>query len=144
MKTAESTVKNLIQLSPVPINFITLFFGFCGEYCYRGPYTGHPHINIDNSLQEHESLAVLAHEIGHAICGAKNCYCLKNPDRAIREFHAHKWSLKWMLKNKQAIALRWELQCIKGTLKRNDYYHDAAKQIKKTRLWRKCVKYVGL
>jgi len=141
-------IETLKRLSPVPIEFVDEMrcFGFCGMFWDDGVSSiGHPFIEIDNNLENHQKIATLIHEISHAICSGKNCKCVKiyekNP--ALAEIHAYKYELKWLLKHKQKGALKYEIEQIELHIKnRSDHYVEAAKHIMKLKLWQKCLDYV--
>ena len=107
---------------------------------------GHPYIEILNSLKKHREIAVLIHEIAHAICNEKNCKCLKvyekNP--VLTEIHAFKYTLRWLLKHQQKKALKFELKRIESYIEyRSDHYVDVAKHLMKLKLWQKCLNFVN-
>lgn len=136
----------LKRLSPVPIEFVAPKLDCFAQYC-----GGNKNINlfkrieIDKTLKSHESIAILAHEIAHALHDAKNCDCMKNPNHKYREIHAHKDSLKFLLKHKQKKALKWLIERIKEhTIEGawNNEAQPAAERIMKLKLWQKCLDYV--
>ena len=141
-------IEMLKRLSPVPIEFVDemIDWGYSGMFWdEKGSLVGHPYIEILDSLEEHEKIAVLAHEIGHAICKEKNCECFKvykkNP--ALVEIHAYKYDLNWLLKHKQKRALKYEIRQLELHVEnRSDHYTEAAKHIMKLKLWQKCLDYV--
>ena len=137
-------LKKLKQLSPVPVKFVHDTDVFLGRYCDRGKYEEYPCIKIINCLDNHEKIAVLTHEIGHALCYKKGCECTASYDDYIkREIHAFKYSLNWLLKNEQKESLHWSIMSIKAFLNRYDHYAKVAEHIMKLKLWQKCLDYVG-
>ena len=141
-------IEMLKRLSPVPIRFVDEMEcqGYDGMFWfYEGSSFGHPYIDILDSLEEHDKIATLIHEIAHAICNEKDCECYKvykeNP--ALTEIHAFGYELKWLLKHKQKRALKFELKRIESYIVyRSDHYVDVAKHIMKLKLWQKCLDYV--
>ena len=138
----------LKRLSPVPIEFVDEMqcWGYDGMFWYKNSTLGHPYIELLDSLKEHEKIATLAHEIGHALCNEKNCKCLKiyekNP--VLTEIHAFKCELKWLLKHKQKEALKYEIRGLKSYIEnRSDHYVDVAKRIMKLKLWQKCLNFIN-
>lgn len=142
-------IKQLIQLSPVPVEFVHEMDNpnFIGVY-YQGKikgYTGKACIEILDELDNCQKVAVLVHEIAHANCDVKNCKCMKNMDHTEREIHANKFVLSWLLKHKQKEALKREINGL--TQQANGctnykYYIKAAKHVMGLKLWQKCLDYV--
>ena len=140
-------IEMLKRLSPVPIKFVDEMrhWGYDGMFWYGNFSPGHPYIEILNDLEKHIKIAVLIHEIAHAMCNEKNCKCLKMYEKnpALAEIHAFKYTLKWLLEHKQKRALRYELKVIESYIEnRSDHYVDVAKHIMKLKLWQKCLNYV--
>lgn len=113
-------LEKMIQLSPVPVRFIrkSIFWRLrlsprAGQYCHRGIDANHPHIEVVDRLSYDAKLAVLAHEIGHAICDKRDCDCMTYDDDTMTEIHACRFALKWLLGLKQGEALRWSRRCIR-------------------------------
>ena len=138
----------LKQLSPVPIEFVDEMecWGYSGMYWGETSSIGHPYIEISNGLENHQKIATLIHEIGHALCDEKKCQCVKtykeNPKLA--EIHAYKYELKWLLEHKQKRALKYEMECIESCVEcRLDHYVVATKHIMELKLWQKCLDYVN-
>ena len=100
-------------------------------------------IKILNTLNNNEKLACLLHEIGHANCDKTNCKCRHPFDRVKSETHAFEHTLKWLLKNKQKKVLRLEIKHIEELLDIEGCYSEAAKYVMDSKLWRKCLKYIG-
>ena len=141
-------IEQLIQLSPVPVEFVdTIDNGlFAGMYYHTKKHTGkEAYIEILNRLDDCEKIRTLIHEIAHANCGAKNCKCMKNPDHTKREIHANRFVLSWLLKHKQKEALKEEMEQLTQQANGNTcraYYEKAAKHIIKLKLWHKCLDYI--
>lgn len=140
-------IEQLIQLSPVPVEFVDTLNNshFAGAYYHAKEYAGKPRIKIVNELDNNEKMVTLIHEIAHAKCDAKGCKCMKNPDRTVREYHANKFTLTWLLKHKQKELLKQEMDVIIGQangLSNYEYYVEAAKHIMKLKLWHKCLNYI--
>ena len=141
-------IEMLKRLSPVPIKFVDEMqcWGYDGMFWYRNSSPGHPYIEILNGLEKHREIAVLIHEIAHAMCNEKNCKCLKvyekNP--VLTEIHAFKYTLRWLLKHQQKEALKYELKCIKSYITyRSDHYVNVAKHLMKLKLWQKCLDFIN-
>ena len=139
-------IEVLKRLSPVPIVFIEPKQDCFAQYCSGNESMNlFKRIEIDKTLKPYENIAILAHEIAHALHDVKDCKCMKNSDHTEREIHAHKDSLRFLLKHKQKKALKWLVERIKEHTAGN-YYHDeaqpAAKHIMKLKLWQKCLDYV--
>ena len=141
---------DLIKTSHIPIRFIEMENDFYGCYYHRGKFFSYdkeldiPRIEIRDSLKNYQKIATIIHEKAHSICDKKNCSCLKNPNRKYREIHAYIYELKWLLKYKQKKGLRWLInRLIDYADDNSDYYSKAAQHIIKTKLWQKCLKYIG-
>lgn len=133
-------IKQLIQLSPVPVEFVHNTNAYLGRYYdYVCNYKEYPCIKIIDCLDNHKKIAVLAHEIGHAICHEKHCGCKWGFEA---EVHAFEYSLKWLLENKQRKSLRWSIESIKTFLNRYDHYTQVAEHIMKSKLWQNCIFYL--
>ena len=147
----DTTLNMLIRLSPVSVNFVSANkIGLSpngiriGVYCYCNSLKLkiEPYIEILNSLSKYKKINTLLHEIGHAKCDKEKCPCMKLDDYIEGEIHAYKYTLEWLLKNKQKKALKIEIEHIEDHLGRTDYYCEAAKHIMKLKLWQKCLDYV--
>lgn len=146
----ESGIDYVISLSSVPISFVgEIGVSKDGEIvigrCY---YTGNlfdsklqSHIEIRNDLGEHEKIACLLHEISHIKCYKKKCECSKPINKLKAEIHAFTYTLKWLLKYKHKKALKIEMQLIQSYSK--GLYYEVAKHIIKSKLWKKCMKYIS-
>ena len=134
-------IEMLTQLSPVPVLFrSTKGEGGLGTY-FSGPNA--PYIVISNSLREHrEIIAVLVHEIGHAICDEKECKCMNQTDKTLAETHAYKFELSWLLKHKRTEELNIAMGTIDHALHQSGYCGDAAKHIMRLKLWQRCLDYL--
>ena len=86
-------------------------------------------------------MGVLAHEIGHALCHKRHCNCFINGDKALRELHAMRFSLRFMLRYKLTAALRQEIKSLSGKYK-NDHFRKATKLIKKEKIWRESLRFI--
>ncbi len=95
-------------------------------------------IQIENGLSVHKQLAVLEHEKGHAVCHINKCRCMRGnitqKKRILREVHAELYALKQLLLYKNIAALNLRMLMIKEHVYRG--------KVMKTRLWRKCQRYV--
>ena len=138
----------LIESSPVPVKFVGTMntSDVCGTYFhFSKSEMGKARIEIDNQLSDGLKIGTLIHEIGHAVCGAKGCECLENPDHAEREIHTNKFLLKWLLKHKQKKILKMEIKSIIRQANGNacrKYYDKAAKHTMGLKLWQKCLDYI--
>ena len=139
-------IEMLKRLSPVSIIFTEPEQGCFAYYCNENESMNLlKRIEIDKTLKPHENIAILAHEIAHALHDVKNCKCMKNPDYVEREIHAHKDSLRFLLKHKQKKALKWLIKIIREHSNEGCYNNEAqpaAKHIMKLKLWQKCLDYV--
>ena len=70
------------------------------------PFSGR-RIEISKTLSQVQRIVILSHEIGHALCSEKKCKCFENLDITEREIHAHKYSLRLLLKHEQKEPLKW-------------------------------------
>ncbi|MCK5611627.1 hypothetical protein KAR91_57685 [Candidatus Pacearchaeota archaeon] len=141
------TLDNIIQLSPVPVRFVNdILSGSNGFYSHNEnfDFDANHHIGIKDDLKDYQKIAVLIHEIGHAKCDKKNCDCMKNPNHKYREIHAYMYELKWLLKHNQREGLNWIVNKLIDIANwEPGYYTEAAKHIMKTKLWQKCLRYIG-
>jgi hypothetical protein len=73
-----SALEQLIELSPCKVEFVpqVCFSRPCTEGCYWWSYSTPAYfIKIRETATEDEKVCILAHEIGHAMCDAKDCKC---------------------------------------------------------------------
>jgi len=138
-------IETLKRLSPVPIEFVYPKVGVIGEYFWGDDKTTpflNKRIEVDKTLKKHEHIAVLSHEIAHALCDVKNCNCRES--KILEEIHAHKYSLNLLLKHEQKASLKWLLMKIEEHLNCSHFSPaiEAAKHIMKLKLWQKCLDYV--
>lgn len=143
-------LSELVKTSPVSVNFVSevsilpsttnaiTIGGFLSKHDGRAKAC----IEVLNSLSEHQKIATLLHEIGHAKCSKKKCKC-RTTQSAEGEIHANEYTLSWLLKNKHKKILKIAMRHIKDNSDRTDYYGEAAKCIMDSKLWQKCLKYVG-
>ena len=136
-------IETLKRLSPVPINFKKM--NSMGLYHHINIFMSYSsHIEISNSLGKYRRMSVLAHEVGHAQCDAKNCNCMINRNNhTLAEMHAFKFALNWLLKHKQKRALKVTINNINMCAGDPDHYAKAAKHIMKLKLWQKCLNFVN-
>ena len=138
-------IEMLKQLSPVPITVMALEYPKdLGVFYWGGeiaPFSGR-RIEISELLSQPQHIVVLSHEVGHALCLAKNCKCFNNPNIIKREIHAHKYTLRLLLKHKQKEALKWAVEDIKNRSYYQDGFEKILKHLVKLKLWQKCLDYV--
>ena len=139
-------LKELEQLSPVPVTTTTIEHPDDLGVFYWGnskaPFSGR-RIEISNRLSQSQHIAVMAHEVGHALCYDKRCKCFDNPNIVERETHAHKYALKFLLKHEQKKALKWMIEDIKERSNHDNHiFRMALKHIMKLKLWQKCLDYI--
>ena len=96
-------------------------------------------IEIDKNINKYKKLAVLAHEIGHAICFQNNCKCVTEKSNYIAEFHANYFALNWLKENKCKKSLKWLINLINQQQHDYDVHGEAARKIKRTKLYRDCL-----
>ncbi len=139
----------LIKTSPASVNFVSEIniSGTTGAVTIGGflpKNDGRPKacIEVLGSLSKYQKIATLLHEIGHAKCSKEKCKC-RLAHSAEGEIHANKYALNWLLKNKRKKMLRMEMGHIEDNSDRTDYYGEAAKHIMESKLWQKCLKYIG-
>jgi hypothetical protein len=113
------------------------------------PYTNPnfvPSIQITMSLDEHERIAVFAHELGHAVHYRDHCECYTKydgHDRFLAEIHAYRFGLKFMLKHELTDALRYEYDCMKkGYYSMEASYKKVIDKIRTERIWREVKRYL--
>lgn len=138
-------IEQLIQLSPVPVEFTDTMSVFAGTYWSIEDCSDKPRIEIANDLTNSQKTTTLIHEIGHALCDNKSCECMKNPDHTKREIHANKFTLSRLMKYKLKEGLKEEMERITQQadgLTSHVYYTDAAQHVMKLKLWQKCLDYV--
>jgi Zn-dependent peptidase ImmA (M78 family) len=143
-------LKILEKLSPCEIEYTFTDYGRY-TFDYSDENMEINLIKIDLTLKEHEKLAILAHEMGHALCDKNKCKCFSeirknmNGVSSLAEYHAHKFALKWLLDNGCKRALRYYIKTIRKLSKPPiiEAYIKAAKRIMKLKLWQKCLDFVG-
>ena len=86
----------------------------------------------------------LIHEIGHHLCKQAACRCMRKWKRILMEVHAEKYSLARLLKEEKKSALSFNMATVRCWLnsKKDNVYNPAAKKITKTKLWRRCKKFI--
>jgi len=145
-------IKELENLSPCPIKYVPFMIGGSGSFIV-GRSIFKCKIEIRGSASEPEKLASLAHEIGHALCFSKKCKCMKDAhepgehlgyNAILAEYHAMKFCIKWLLKNKQKEALINEVSLLEREVKEigSIAHSEAAKKIMKLKLWKKALKFI--
>lgn len=144
-------IKQIIKLSPYPvkIEYIGYYDGFF-EWANAGddrPYQNkdfQPHIKVDKALSGARQLAVLIHELGHAIHYKKHCRCYTKYDgynRHLAELHAYQYALQFMIKHKLLDALQYEYDHIIRLEKHQEVlYRNVSKKIQTKRIWKKAKK----
>ena len=137
-------IEVLKRLASVPVIFTNL--DALGTFFWKKSSSAlyfDKRIEIDKSLQQHQRIAVLSHEVGHALCFEKDCKCFEGRDIIQREFHAHKYALKFLLKYKQKKALKWMMKDIIERSHDNPFFEKPLKRLMKLKLWQKCLDYIG-
>lgn len=147
----DTTLSDLVRLSPVPVNFVAEVGGILLENCTKyGAYwyeanstkfKTESHIDILNSLNNNQKIGTLLHEISHAKCSKKNCECVNSDVEG--EIHAYTYTLKWLLEYKQKKILKSEMRLVERNAERVDYYGEATKYMINSKLWQKCLNYVN-
>lgn len=139
-------IEMLKRLSPVSITITAIKYPndlgvfFWGEGV--APYSGR-RIEISERLQHSQCIAVLSHEVGHALHYEKDNKHFENLNVVEREIYAHKYSLRFLLKYKQKESLRWMTKDIKERSCHNDTFEKILKHLVKLKLWQKCLDYVN-
>ena len=140
-------LEELLNLSPCKVLFTRHCYYNYGAYWdkTKAKHLFNPTIEIQKDLKEHEKLAVLVHEIAHANCDKNNCICWTTEDNVLREYHAYKYSLEWLLKNNCPEALKFTIKSIKSNSEIQDFeqHTQAAQRIVKLKLWQKCLDFIG-
>ena len=139
-------IEMLKRLSPVLITIMAIKYPDDLGSFYWGsetaPFSGR-RIEISERLSRPQCIAVLSHEVGHALCYEKNCKCFNNPDIVKREVHAHKYSLGFLLKHKQKESLKWMTEDIRKRSHDNYVFEQILKHLTKLKLWQKCLNFVN-
>ncbi len=147
-----SALAELEKLSPCKIEYGQWYNVCFGCYDYYQSTVARPFgaIRIDNKETIDTQLAVLSHEIGHAVCDNNQCNCVQNVRlhkecNSLIELHAHLFALKWLIKNKHKKALNKLIAIIKNVSIINEdcAHRTAANELMKKRIWRKCLKLIG-
>ena len=139
-----NVIKRLIELSPCVVQFTSVMH-YYGEFCH--PDEAENHIKVYSGAKEYEQIAVLAHEIGHALCEEKKCKCRKSlpGDHAPTEYHAMKFGLNWLLKHRHKESLMWEVDNLEKWsvfCQCSPDHQKAARKVMKLKLWKKCKKFI--
>ena len=145
-----NVIKKLIELSPCKVIFGQWLDVYYGAYDYSNFSAGvqKTEIQIEVNHPIHEQIAVLAHELGHALCAQKGCKCrLKHKeygsmiitDEVLTEYHAFKYALTWLLKHKQKKSLQWVMPFMG---KEWGPHLIAVRKVKKLKLWEKCKRFI--
>lgn len=140
-----SQYDRLVRLSPylVNINSTPLNYGYTGMFTHKKAEY-HPHIDISNQITlQSEKTATLLHEIGHAIHYRRHCKCYQTDDRVLKEYHAQKFALRFMLRYKLTGALRWDIQNWEYNAHTySEVYQKAFAQLQQDKIWHKCKNYL--
>lgn len=148
----QSYYERLVQLSPYPVYITSVPFRFSGCFWYGDgsgmqPYEKpdfRPHIDISPFCTQNDEICTLVHEIGHAIHYRRHCKCYCTDDIYLRELHAYRFSLRFMLRYKMMGALRYEHNCIKNhAIKHSQVYQDVFAKIKTEKIWKKIENFFG-
>ena len=132
--SGNSVIDTLVASSPVEVQIVEESEGeLDAKNCLGIYYHGHGVIKILKDLRPYETLAVLAHEIGHVNCCNKRCECFMSRDNDMKERHAWTYALRWLLRHGQEEALEFGMFCISSYLSGN--YIDID-------LWTECTSYL--
>lgn len=86
-------------------------------------------------------VAILVHEIGHAIHYKRGCKCMDEWE--LSELHAHRFALRFMLRYKFVTALRYTIRhTINGMPHFPRYYVTAFEQLQTEKIWQKCLDFL--
>lgn len=142
---------SIIGLSPYPI---TRAYTGSGAFCWGTglgiwPYQQidfEPYIEIPDCLPDADCVAILLHEIGHALCFRKHCRCFAVGDnRYLRELHAYRFALRYMVRYKLIDALQHEYDnMVFGFYEYLPIYQKAVRQIKREKIWQEIEKILDI
>jgi len=136
---------HLIESSPYPIKFVKYrgenYDSTYGGCCQYNP----PEIFIMPCFRfDYEKFMVIAHEIQHARCYEKGCFCMTNSLRDLayyREYHAYKAQIQACLGYPKAIKFCVDQLKTTSVGSTNEFspHRKVIKNLQKTKLWRKAV-----
>lgn len=132
-------IDRILSICPCPVIFGEWFWMNYGMYDYR-QFTN-KRIQIDQTKPKHVQIAVLAHEVGHALCDAKNCRC-RRANSTLSEFHAQLFALSTLLEHKSKKALNFLISIIEEEAASGNSIHARAdRHIMRLFLWKKCKRF---
>lgn len=129
------TLTELKEISPYPVHFGLMDLGFWSDE----PTGQFNHIlkriEISKAGTPAEKFAVLSHEIGHASCYKKGCFCSKKIGNA-GEYHAFKAGLLGCADYKEALLFTVSIirQCASDKMGES-CHTKAARRVVKTKLY---------
>lgn len=147
--------KDIIKLSPYPVKMEHIgswagwfSWGDGTHEIYQHP-NYKPYIKIDECLDSVERMAVLIHEVGHAIHYQRHCKCMcehnEHKRQYLVELHAYRFALRFMIKHNLLDALQYEYdKMIESTDFLPSAYCRVFKKIKTEELWQKVKKTLDI
>lgn len=135
------TIKRLKKLSPYKIYYRDLQWAGCFAYCKE--ILLQPFIEIDNALPRELRYATLLHELAHARHYKRNCRCYREDNRALKEFHAERFTFRYLLRYKytKALKLAYE-QTLETWPTYDEDYNKAFRMLEKDKIWKKVQNYL--
>lgn len=125
------TIKEIEKLSPVKIKYAPIMDN--GRFYFKAPQ----YIEIYSRLTGAFRKGIMLHEIGHAVCHANGCRCLKVPNKTLAEYHALRFTMKHVQGDKELIQVF--VKQVRGFLNLPHYPHHcmAARRITKLKQWQR-------
>lgn len=150
MKT--SYYNQVKQLSPYPVDENNTDSRYMGSFWWgktgdNRPYADKnfkPYISISPLIKrDADKTATLVHELGHALHYRRHCKCYTTNNSELRELHAYRFTMRFMLRYKMRAALRSEIKWLRSK-SLHGFYLDASRQLQTEKIWFKCLEFLGL
>ncbi|MCK5607948.1 hypothetical protein KAR91_39070 [Candidatus Pacearchaeota archaeon] len=129
----------LVKMSPCPVSVEPIKFS---KGIYR---TILQEIIIADSISLIQRIAVLTHEIGHALHYKRKCRCFFLHNDFLCEYHAHRFAMRFMLRYRLKGALRYTFNCMKREWSTFGYPYDrVTARLQQEKIWQRCRDYLGI
>lgn len=143
------TLNKLIDLAPYPVRS-KLILQYTGYFRYTNDGnsityrdTGFmPTISINSAESNPIQICTLVHEIGHALHYRRKCKCYTQNSRYLKELHATRFELRFLLRYKLYAALEYAMESYIQSVHSSPIYQQVSDQIKTEKIWQKVIDYL--
>lgn len=148
------TLKKLVILAPYDVWFEPTKPGMSGWFSWGNsgdtvPYCNYkkdfkPSITIDKNDESAKQVCTLVHEIGHAKHYQRKCKCYIQNNRYLRELHATRFELRFLLRYKLKSALKYAISTYQSfnIMFMPELHQQVAEQIRTEKIWQKALDFV--